>query len=258
MTNFLERFPRRLRQLSARVSRRIPSAWIERCYLPFSVALPQHLQVANVHDKWAKLLPHIGESRVSDLYRVTISFWSPEELTRLTGGSLVESTYEETFRQTEGWPLLARLMLVDLKTYLPDAMLTKVDRASMAVSLEVRVPLLDHRVVEYTARLPDRLKFKNGSGKYLLKRLLARYVPTHLFERPKMGFTVPLHRWFDNELKDLLLDHLSSERLKREGLFNEALVEQKLKEHLSGRFNHQVCLWSLLTWEMWRERWLDG
>jgi len=258
MSNFFHRLPGRLRQLSVRLSSKIPLSWIEKCYLPWYSALPQRFQVANIHDKWQKLLPHLGESRISELYRATISFWSREELTRLTGGSVVEGRYEEIFNQTEGWPLMARLMLVDLKTYLPDAMLTKVDRASMAVSLEVRVPLLDHRVVEYTSKLPDSLKFKNGTGKYLLKKLLARYVPAHLFERRKMGFTVPLYRWFNNELKDLLLDNLSSERLKKEGLFDPALVEKKLKEHLSGQFNHQLCLWSLLMWEMWRERWLNG
>lgn len=258
MSNFFHRFPGRLRELSARLCSKIPFSWIEKCYLPWYSGLPQRFQVANIHDKWQKLLPHLGESRISELYRATISFWSREELTRLTGGSVVEGRYEEIFNQTEDWPLMARLMLVDLKTYLPDVMLTKVDRASMAVSLEVRVPLLDHRVVEYTSKLPDSLKFKNGTGKYLLKKLLARYLPAHLFERRKMGFTVPLYRWFNNELKDLLLDNLSSERLKKEGLFDPTLVEKKLKEHLSGQFNHQLCLWTLLMWEMWRERWLNG
>ena len=177
---------------------------------------------------------------------------------RMMGNGLPESQYEETFRETEGWPLLSRLMRVDQRTYLPDAMLTKVDRASMANSLEIRVPLLDHRVVEYTSKLPDSLKYRNGSSKYLLKKLLARYVPTGLFERPKMGFGVPIDRWFRGELKDLLLDYLSSERLRKEGLFDHTLIERKINEHLSGHANHQYRLWSLLMWEMWRERWLKG
>ncbi len=258
MTTFLKRLPPRLREFSGRLFSKIPFGWIERFYLPWYSALPQRFQVANFYDKWTKLVPQIGASQISELYRVTISLWSREEIVRLTGGSVVEGMYEETFRQTEGWPLLARLMRVDLKTYLPDAMLTKVDRASMAVGLEVRVPLLDHRLVEYTSKLPDSLKFKDGSSKYLLKKLLAQYVPANLFQRPKMGFTAPINRWLRSGLKDLLLDNLSSERLKREGLFNQALVEKKMKEHLSGQFNHYLCLWSLLMWEMWRERWLKG
>ena len=137
-------------------------------------------------------------------------------------------------------------------------MLAKVDRASMAVSLEVRVPLLDHRVVEYTSSLPETLKYRNGTGKYLLRKLLSRYVPKELFERPKMGFGVPIDRWFRTDLKPLLLDYLSPERLKEEGLFDQALVANKIEEHLSGQLNHQYRLWSLLMWEMWRERWLEG
>ena len=135
-------------------------------------------------------------------------------------------------------------------------MLTKVDRSSMAASLEVRVPFLDHRVVEYTTKLPDSLKYRNGEGKYILRRLLSRYVPSEMFERPKMGFGVPIDKWFRNELKDLLLDYLSLERLKKEGIFDQYLVEEKIKEHLLGEVNHQYRLWSLLMWEMWRERWL--
>ena len=142
-------------------------------------------------------------------------------------------------------------------TYLPDAMLTKVDRASMAVSLEVRVPLLDHRVMEYVSSLPEEYKYRNGEGKYILKKLLARYVPTELFERPKMGFAIPIDKWFRNGMKELLLDYLSPERMKREGLFSHSTVEQKIQEHLSGKMNHQYRLWALLMWEMWREKWLN-
>jgi asparagine synthase (glutamine-hydrolysing) len=169
---------------------------------------------------------------------------------------LPESRYESLFAETDGRPLGARLMKVDQETYLPDAMLTKVDRASMAVGLEVRVPLLDHRVVEYTSAMPDALKIRNGTGKYILKKLLAKYVPVSFFERPKMGFGVPLDGWFRGELRPLLLDYLSSGRLRREGLFDERVVETKIKEHLQREANHQYRLWSLLTWEMWRERWL--
>jgi asparagine synthase (glutamine-hydrolysing) len=236
----------------------LPVDWIESCYLLGSRLLPQRFQVANFRDKWQKLMKQMVQADIADLYRTTVCLWSEDELYRLTARRLPESQYEKVFRETEGWSPLARLMRVDQKTYLPDAMLTKVDRASMATSLEVRVPLLDHRVVEYTAKLPDSLKFRNGTGKFLLKRLLGQYLPAHLIERPKMGFGVPIDRWFRDELKELLLDYLSSERLKKEGLFDQLLVENRLKEHLSGRIDHHYRLWALLMWEMWRERWLDG
>jgi len=236
----------------------IPSLWVERCYLPCEQFLPQRFRVANFPDKWQKLIGLMRQTQIQELYRTTICYWSEEELIRLTGQQLSEGMYEETFRETEGWPLLSRLMRVDQRTYLPDDMLAKVDRASMAVSLEVRVPLLDHRVVEYTSSLPETLKYRNGTGKYLLRKLLSRYVPKELFERPKMGFGVPIDRWFRTDLKPLLLDYLSPERLKEEGLFDQALVANKIEEHLSGQLNHQYRLWSLLMWEMWRERWLEG
>jgi asparagine synthase (glutamine-hydrolysing) len=234
----------------------VPSGWMERVYRPCRNLLPQKLRVSNFSDKWEKLGKILVKGDVSDIYRMTISLWSKDDIYRATGREVPESRYEEVFRNTEGWPLLARLMKIDQETYLPDAMLTKVDRASMGVGLEVRVPLLDHRVVEYTSVIPDTLKFRNGTGKYLLKKLLARYLPTGLFERPKMGFGVPIDQWFRKELRGLLLDTLSPQRIKMEGLFDDRVVEEKVTEHLSGRANHQYRLWPLVVWEMWRERWL--
>ena len=256
MANSFHRFPLPVRKMLSRMLGSIPTPWVEKCYLPWHRFLPQRLRVANFPDKWQKLIKLMDQTRISELYRMTICLWSAQETSDMLSQDLPRSRYEETFEETADWPLLSRLMRVDQKTYLPDAMLTKVDRASMAASLEVRVPLLDHRVVEFSAALPEIYKYRNGTGKYLLKKLLAKYLPTELFERPKMGFGIPIDRWLRVELKDLLLDYLSTERLKREGIFNTDLVEKKVKEHLSGRTNHQYRLWSLLMWEMWRERWL--
>jgi asparagine synthase (glutamine-hydrolysing) len=258
MAKSFQRLPRSVRKTVGALLGGIPVHWIEKCYLSCSQLLPERFRVVNFRDKWQKLISQMVQTHIADLYRTTVCLWSEDELYRLTGRELPESQFDEVFRETEDWPPLARLMRVDQKTYLPDAMLTKVDRASMAASLEVRVPLLDHRVVEYTSRLPVNLKYRNGTGKYLLKRLLEKYVPPELFERPKMGFGVPIDQWLRTELKELLLDYLSPERLKKEGLFNQILVENIVKEHLSGRIDHHYRLWSLLMWEMWRERWLHG
>ena len=257
MATTFQRLPESVRTSLGLALERIPSSWVERCYMPWRHLLPQRFNVANFPDKWQKLINLMDGAKIEELYRMTICLWSEEDLRRLSGRGLAETQFEETFRESEGWPVLSRLMRVDQKTYLPDAMLTKVDRASMAVSLEVRVPLLDHRVVEFTSKIPDSLKYRAGKGKYLLRRLLARYVPESLFERPKMGFGVPIEDWFRCELKEMLLDYLSAERLKREGLFDETLVEKRIREHLSGQTNHQYRLWALLMWEMWRERWLE-
>jgi asparagine synthase (glutamine-hydrolysing) len=250
------KLPLPLKKAMAKILGFIPPAWVENCYLPLHNFLPQRLRMANFPDKWQKLLKLMEQTRISELYRMTICLWSENEVSSITGRVLPHSKFEEVFRETVGWPLLSRLMKVDQKTYLPDGMLTKVDRASMSNSLEMRVPLLDHRVVEFTAGLPEHFKYRNGTGKYLLKKLLAKYLPVRLFERPKMGFGVPIDHWLRHELKDLLLDYLSAERLNKEGLFNSNFVEKKIKEHLCGQVNHQYRLWPLLMWEIWRERWL--
>jgi asparagine synthase (glutamine-hydrolysing) len=256
MAETFNKWPLPVKKILAKVLGGFPSSWVEKCYRPLQRFLPQRLRVANFQDKWQKLIKQMDQTQISELYRMTICLWSEEEITSILAQKLPESQYEHTFQETGDWPLLARLMRVDQKTYLPDAMLTKVDRASMATSLEVRVPLLDHRVVEFTATLPEYFKYRNGTGKYLLKKLLAKYMPVRQFERPKMGFGVPIDRWLRFDLKDLLRDYLSPHRLKREGLFNAGFVEKKIDEHLNGQANHQYRLWSLLMWELWRERWL--
>jgi asparagine synthase (glutamine-hydrolysing) len=258
MANGFNRFPLPVKRAMARILGFIPPTWVANCYLPLHNFLPQRFRMANFPDKWQKLLKLMAQTRISDLYRMTVCHWSDSEVSKLVGRELPYSMFEQIFKETADWPLLSRLMRVDQKTYLPDAMLTKVDRASMANSLEIRVPLIDHRVVEFTAGLPEHFKYRNGTGKYLLKRLLSRYLPVNLFERPKMGFGVPIDRWLRSELKDLLLDYLSTERIKGEGLFDSRFIEKKIKEHLSGQVNHQYRLWSLLMWQMWRERWLGA
>jgi len=257
MANIFNKAPVQVRQCLAQLMSRLPSQWIAGCYLPWRRFLPQRYQVANFQDKWEKLIRILDKNRLQDIYRMTISLWSDPELSALINRRRPAGVYENCFEQSETWPTLSRLMYTDQRTYLPDALLTKVDRASMSVALEVRVPLLDHRIVEFTAKLPEHLKYQNGTGKYLLQKLLARYLPRQLFERPKMGFGVPLDRWLRHELKELLTDYLSYDRLKREGLFNPSEVERKIKAHLNGQANEQYRLWTLLMWEMWREKWMN-
>jgi asparagine synthase (glutamine-hydrolysing) len=258
MADWLKKIPRSLKSQIARALAVLPANWVAQCYLPMRDHLPQRLRVANFQDKWQKLIMQLGHHDLAQLYRMTICLWSQPEIFELLNRRLPASRYEDEFRSAAGCPVISRLMHVDQHTYLPDCMLTKVDRASMAASIEVRVPLLDHRVVEFTSKLPESLKYRNGTGKYILKKLLARYLPQELFERPKMGFGVPIDHWMRSELKALLLDYLSPDRLRREGRFNVQLVQRKLKEHLNGTCNHHYRLWAVLMWEMWRERWLSG
>lgn len=258
MAKSFGQLPKPLRHVIGKFLRVLPTPWVTACYRPFRDLLPQRFAVANFEEKWQKLIRQLDRMDPAELYRMTICLWSEEEIVHLAGQKLPESGYETIFRETTDWPLLDRLMRVDQGTYLPDAMLTKVDRASMSVSLEVRVPLLDHRVVEYTSTLSGDLKYRKGSGKVLLRKLLAHYIPPALFERPKMGFGVPIDQWLRGELKPMLTDYLSAERLRKEGIFDEEYVTRKITEHLSGDANHHYRLWTLLMWEMWRDRWMPN
>lgn len=246
------------RERLGRLMRLLPPRLLGRCYSPMRKRLPQRMQVANFNDKWQKLLAALGESSLAEVYRMTVCLWSSDELFDLTGSTLPTSRYESLFEEAADMPVISQLLYVDQQTYLPDCMLTKVDRASMANGLEIRVPLLDHRVIEFTAQLPESLKYRNGKGKYLLKKLLSRFLPLELFERPKMGFGIPLEQWLRKELKELMLDYLSPGRLKNNGTFNPVFVDQCITEHLKGTSNHHHRLWAILMWEMWRERWLEG
>jgi asparagine synthase (glutamine-hydrolysing) len=153
------------------------------------------------------------------------------------------------------WPRLAepleRMMFLDLAGNLPEDILTKVDRASMGVSLEVRCPLLDHRVVELAWRLPPELKLQAGVGKWLLRRVLERYVPRALFERPKMGFGIPLAAWLRGPLRDWAEALLDPRRLRQAGYLDADAVRQVWSQHLSGWRDHRLLLWNLLSFQAW-------
>lgn len=147
-----------------------------------------------------------------------------------------------------------RMMLFDLLGYLPDDILAKVDRASMGASLEVRAPLLDHRVVEFAWRLPLCQKIRGGESKWLLRRLLERHVPRSLVDRPKHGFGIPIDAWLRGPLRQWAEDLLSEQRLEREGFFDPAPVRSALRVHLQGRKNRQYELWAVLMFQSWLDQ----
>jgi asparagine synthase (glutamine-hydrolysing) len=144
-----------------------------------------------------------------------------------------------------------RMMLWDSLTYLPDDILTKVDRAAMGVGLETRIPFLDHRVAELAWRLPLEMKIKNGEGKWPVRQVLYKYVPRELIERPKAGFAVPVGQWIRGPLREWASDLLDEKRIQREGYFNPELVKELWEQHLSGSYDWTSRLWAILMFQAW-------
>lgn len=153
---------------------------------------------------------------------------------------------------------LNRQLYVDIKSYLVDNILVKVDRMSMATSLETRVPFLDHRFVEFSATIPSRLKLQGKNTKYLFKKAMGDVLPPQILNRSKEGFSIPIKNWLKEDLKPLMLEVLDQQKIKREGFFNTNYVEQLKKEHLSGKENHSHRLWSMMVFGIWQDLYLRG
>jgi asparagine synthase (glutamine-hydrolysing) len=153
---------------------------------------------------------------------------------------------------------LDRVIAGDMATYLPDDILVKVDRASMANSLEARAPLLDHKLAEFCARLPVDLKLRNGVGKHLLRAVAGRLLPPACAAKRKQGFAIPLASWFRGELREMMSDVAQSRSLRERGVFDPAAVEACLRSHLAADADHGEHLWLVLTFELWARRFLDA
>lgn len=184
------------------------------------------------------------------LYHELMSHWKqPEQL--VLDSSEPTTIYNDTDHWTERLPEWKRMAVRDLYGYLPNDILTKVDRASMAVSLEARVPLLDHRVVEYSYALPESLIRPGNTSKYLLKKLLAYYVPPELTERRKMGFGVPMASWLRGPLSEWMEDLLSEDALRRQGILNPDLIRERVQSLRSGQRDWSAYLWDVLMFQSW-------
>lgn len=201
-------------------------------------------------DRMRDLSHQLRLRETKDVYRRFVSHWWSVE-------HLVASADEEPsfFTSPEDWPATRHfaewMMFADAMTYLPDAVLTKVDRAAMSTSLETRVPFLDHRVVEFAWRLPMHLKVREGQGKWLPRQLLRTYLPDALIDRPKMGFGVPIGAWLRGPLRDWASELLNEQRLMREGYLNSTLTRHIWEEHLSGVRNWEYLLWNVLMLQSW-------
>lgn len=226
-----------------------PSRW-DSLAAPLMRFLPPRARHSNIGDKLHKLSRLLEFNSVESLYFALTSHWeNPSDV--VIGSAEPSSTANELRAMSSGLGPAQAMMMLDLITYLPDDVLAKVDRASMAVSLESRVPFLDHRVVEFAWRLPHHMKFRDGVGKWVLRQVLYRHVPRNLVDRTKMGFGIPLDSWLRGPLREWAEELLDESRMRSEGFFTPEPIRRKWHEHLSGRRNWQHHLWDVLMFQAW-------
>ncbi len=233
-----------------------PRNW-DRLYGGIEPVIPKRLRQTLPGDKLYKLAALLSAETQDALFQSLVSWWKePNDI--VIGGQEPLSPLADSSIQNRFTNFTERMMFQDLITYLPDDILVKVDRASMGVSLEGRAPLLDHRLVEWLWQLPLNFKLRNGQSKWLLRQVLDHYVPSALIERPKMGFGVPIDGWLRGPLRDWAETLLSEERLAREGFLNPKPIRALWQAHMDGSRNEPHCLWAVLMFQAWKERWLKA
>ena len=242
--------PRPLRGASATALRALaPQTW-NRLF----AFVPASWRPALPGDKLHKITTLLDNPQPDAIYRRLVSQWErPDEIAAAgqePRGPLWDPSIAQDFPD-----LVPRMQFLDMITYLPDDILTKVDRATMAVGLEGRVPLLDHRVVAYSWSLPLEFKLRGGRSKWLLRQVLDRYVPRPLIDRPKMGFGVPIDAWLRGPLREWAESLLTPARLASDGFVRVEPVRRAWQEHLDGSRNWQYPLWTVLMLQAWRARW---
>jgi len=215
--------------------------------------LPSQLRQTNIHDKHSKFKRAFNANSLSEMFLNASSPVCDSDVKAFLK-IIDDETYFKNFTIDSQHHLLEEMMKVDYKTFMVDDVLTKVDRATMSVSLEGREPLLDHRIVEYMAKVPVALKYKNRQGKYLARQILYKHIPQALVDKPKAGFQVPLQEWLQSDLKHLVEKYLDRDKMDDE-IFDVEEIERIKKELFLGNHIEVNKVWFILMYEMWKEKW---
>lgn len=212
----------------------------------------------NFVNRYEKLKTLIKAKDEIEMMRGVSYYFNPSEVDKLLGknGKDIKTSFDDKIRLNSHNDAVDKMMAIDYKTYQIDDILTKVDRATMSVSLEGREPLLDHRIIEFVSQLPSSYKIKDGNKKYILKSIVHDYIPKELMDRPKMGFGIPLNEWFGDELKKYVLEYLDSKKIAKTGVLNVEEVEKLKKQWLENSNFSANKIWLILTFMMWYERWM--
>jgi asparagine synthase (glutamine-hydrolysing) len=219
----------------------------------FNSFLPKNIQQTNIRDKYSKFQRAVNADSLSDMFLQASSYVNSSDVQKFLNIKSNSNLFE-SFSIQKKHAFIDEMMRVDYQTFMVDDVLTKVDRASMSVSLEGREPLLDHRIVKYMARVPVSLKYKNNQGKYLARQILYKHIPPSIIDKPKAGFQIPLLEWLQTDLKHLVEKYLDRSRLDDE-IFNLDEIEQIKSELLSGNHINVSKVWFIIMYEMWKERW---
>ncbi len=248
----VQRVPAVMRAIMRGAIDTLPLPWIEILATPALVG-PWRRR-SHLADRIKERSPQLFAKNFQHLYQTYHSFWHcPEDV--VLGSrepKTVLSSYES---HPAGLGAVEHMMFMDTRQYMPDDILVKVDRAAMFVSLETRIPILDPQVAEVAWDTPLEVHRRDGRGKWLLREVLARYMPVELFDRPKGGFAIPLAQWLRGELKDWAYDLLSPARLRREGIFEPTVIERRWRQHQAGLEDWSIQLWTVLMAQCWLDRW---
>lgn len=224
-----------------------------------SESIPVLKNKYNFHNRYEKLKGILKNPSPEQIMLSLSQQFTDNQINQLFARQLHVSSnaYQSKELRADNHSPLAYVMAIDYQTYLPDDILQKVDRATMSVSLEGREPLLDHRVIEWAAQLPDDYKYHNGIKKYILREIAHQYIPERLLNRPKMGFAIPIANWLTNELRPVVEEYLEEKRIREQGIFNWDYVHKLTAGFLGGKKEFDVKIWYLLMFQMWHEKWME-